>query len=105
MKLNLIIAGKPKDFVAPFISARALKTTIKLANLFDADNITEDSFDVIVEYIVNLYGKQFTMDELYDGISSEELISTFMECVNEITGQLTKKLNSISDPNAPGGKK
>jgi hypothetical protein len=39
-----------------------------------------------MDYIVELFGNQFTRDELYDGLASKNLIPTITECINEVVG-------------------
>ncbi|MNJ00738.1 hypothetical protein D3C73_1601580 [compost metagenome] len=53
----------------------------------------------MVEYIVSLFGNQFTVDEFYDGIEVQKMLSTIIECVNDIVDRAGKAVGS--DPNNP----
>ena len=98
MKIELIIEGEDKTFSSPFISGRVLKTTMSLANQTKA--VDETFIDEMADYIVMVYGKQFTSDQLLDGISSDALIPKFQEIIQSVTGQLGVKLVPLQDPNA-----
>ena len=103
MKIDLIIGGETKTFSSPFISARVLKDTIAKAN--SIKEIDETLIDEMVDYIVKVYGNQFTADDLLDGIASDQIIPTFQNTLDTVTGDLDKKLVPLKDPNARKGKK
>jgi hypothetical protein len=44
----------------------------------------------MVALIVELFGNQFTRDDVYDGLSSKDLIPTITKCINEVVGQMTE---------------
>lgn len=95
IEVTLKIDNEDKKFVAPFISARMLKNTIK--QFGDTETKTDEStIDEMVAYIVDIFGKQFTIDQLYDGIASGELISKFTECVQNVTGNLQVKSAALA---------
>lgn len=98
MKIKLMVKGVEKTFSAPFISARKLKETIQLESL-KMDTMDEKIIDIMANYIVSIFGKQFTVDDLMDGIPSDDLIPKFTECVATVTGNLNKKLGELNSPN------
>jgi hypothetical protein len=99
MDIKLIIGGEEKQFATPFISGRMLKETIRLASAIDTDNADEKMIDTMVDYVVRLYGNQFTMDQMYDGIASDVLIPCFIDSITKVTGQLNVKMEKFKDPN------
>ena len=107
MKIKLIIDGQEKEFTAPFIPARMLKRTIVIGNSIARDSDNEESFDVMAEYIADIFGKQFTSDDVLDGLSSVELITEFTNCVTTVTGGLNTKTEELAktSPNVKRGKK
>ena len=42
-----------------------------------------------MDYIVELFGNQFSRDELYDGLASKDLIPTITKCINEVVGEVS----------------
>ena len=90
MKIILKIGGKDRTFVADFISARMLRKTIDISKNINFDALSADELDIMVDYLVQLFGKQFTIDDVYDGLPSKELIPKLIECINEVVGDMGK---------------
>ena len=89
MDIKLKIKGKDKTFTAGFISARMVRRTIEVSQGVNFENISPDELDKLIDYIVELFGGQFTRDDVYDGLSSKELIPTITSCINEVVGQMS----------------
>ena len=81
---------KNKTYVASFISARMVRRTIEVSNGINFQNLTPEELDKLIDYIVELFGSQFTRDEVYDGLSSKDLIPTITKCINEVVGGMTE---------------
>ena len=62
------------------------------AGLIALDNsgLKPEELDKLVDYIVELFGSQFTRDDVYDGLSSRDLLSTITNCINEVVGGMTE---------------
>ncbi len=88
MDITLKIGGKDKTYTAGFISARMVRTTIAVSQEINFDNIVPDEQDKLMDYIVDLFGSQFTRDEIYDGLASRDLIPTITRCINEVVGAM-----------------
>jgi hypothetical protein len=86
MEIVLKVKGKDKTFTAGFISARMVRRTIAVSQEINFANISPAELDKLMDYIVELFGNQFTRDELYDGLASKNLIPTITECINEVVG-------------------
>ncbi|WP_213950376.1 phage tail assembly chaperone G [Tepidanaerobacter syntrophicus] len=89
MEIVLKINGKDKTYTAGFISARMVRRTIEVSKEINFDNITPEELDKLMDYIVELFGNQFTRDELYDGLASKDLIPTITRCINEVVGEVS----------------
>lgn len=98
IKITLNIDEKEKTFAVPFIKARMLKRTLAISKEFDKD-FSEESLDKIVDYEVELYGNQFTSDELYDGYPSDKLFNKVLEDIDSVMGNMNSKLNNIAAKN------
>lgn len=83
MKIKLLIGNEEKTFTAPFVSARKLKETFSLSNKVQ-NGFDETIMDEIATYLVNIYGNQFTMDELYDGYPAHEIFNKAMEDIETV---------------------
>ena len=90
MEIILKIDKKNKTFKADFISARMVRRTIEVSNGINFENLKPEELDKLVDYIVELFGNQFTRDDVYDGLSSKDLLSTITNCINEVVGGMTE---------------
>lgn len=66
-----------------------VRRTIEVSKEVNFDNITPEELDKLMNYIVELFGNQFTRDELYDGLASKNLIPTITKCINEVIGEVS----------------
>jgi len=100
MIIKLIIDGKERTFKPGFISGRRLRETMEMNEELEGKKTNGTTLDSMVDYLVNLFGKQFTRDEFYDGIASDKITDTFVECVQGVMGKLVNKskLLEVSEP-------
>ena len=81
---------KDKTYTTGFISARMVRRTIEVSQGVDFDNISPEELDKLIDYIVELFNNQFTIDDVYDGLQSKDLIPTITKCINEVVGEMTE---------------
>jgi len=97
VKIILRLDGNEKVFVTDFISARMMRRTIEISKNMNFEEMSVDDLDVMVEYLVQLFGKQFTIDEVYDGLPSKELVPILIQCINEVVGDMATITSGIGD--------
>jgi hypothetical protein len=90
MDIKLRIDGKDKTFTADFISARMVRRTIEVSNGINFESLKPEELDKLVDYIVELFSNQFTRDDVYDGLSSRDLLSTITNCITEVVGGMSE---------------
>ena len=90
MEIILKQDKKDKTYTTGFISARMVRRTIEVSQGVDFDNITPEELDKLIDYIVELFGSQFTRDDVYDGLQSKDLIPTITKCINEVVGEMSE---------------
>ena len=90
MEIILKKDKKEKTYTTGFISARMVRRTIEVSQGVDFDNISPEELDKLIDYIVELFDNQFARDDVYDGLSSKDLIPTITKCINEVVGQMTE---------------
>nr|WP_303874047.1 hypothetical protein [Tepidanaerobacter acetatoxydans] len=66
-----------------------VRRTIAVSQEINFDNILPEELDKLMDYIVELFGNQFSRDELYDGLASKDLIPTITKCINEVVGEVS----------------
>ncbi|EPY2274469.1 phage tail assembly chaperone G [Clostridium sporogenes] len=93
MEITLKIDDNDKIFIAPFVSTRKLKETLvlskKVQNGFD-----EKVLDELGNYIVGLYGNQFTLDELLDGFPANKFFGKAIEDLQTVVGNFDDKVKN-----------
>jgi len=98
MQINL---GE-KTYIAPAPKARAVRKAIEMTEKVNFNDMKASDLDNLVDYIVGLFGNQFTIDDIYDGLDADKLISTLMDCINGVVGTMGAKLDQF--PNGKAGK-
>lgn len=88
-----------KKFTQEFVSGRVFRKTLEMQKLL-RNGIDEDTLDIFVDYVVLLFGKQFTMDEFYDGIDARVIVDELVRCIEEVIHGASDAVGADpSDPN------
>jgi hypothetical protein len=99
LTIKLRIAGKEKTLTQDFISGRMFRRTVAMQKVL-TQKVDETVLDELVNYVVDLFDKQFTLDEFYDGIDSRMIMRTIIDCVNTVTNGASEAIGAdASDPN------
>lgn len=104
MQITLIINGEAKTFNQSFISGRAFRQSLAIQNILESGEILPETLDRVADYVVSVYGKQFTQDEFYDGIDCSQVVSSAIDCVMEITRRISASAEG-GNPNGVNGAK
>ncbi|MDX1769887.1 MAG: hypothetical protein R3328_00030 [Planococcaceae bacterium] len=81
MNITLVKNGETKTYTQLFVSARYMRKALELRIEMDLNNLSLEDVDTVVNFVVDVFGKQFTSDDVYDGLSYDELINTVFEDV------------------------
>ncbi|PGT51071.1 hypothetical protein COD14_31020 [Bacillus cereus] len=86
MKLALIIDGEKQTFNMPgFIPARLIRQAPELAEI--PNNPGPEDMDKMVQFVVKVYGNQFTLDQYWDGVDARKFLSTTSDVINAIINE------------------
>jgi hypothetical protein len=89
MKINLRqIDGKVKEFSTPYVSALAYRKYMDLKAEVDyiSGSPTVKQLDKLMELVVQEFHNQFTIDELYAGLTTQEFREMVIEFVLRTEG-------------------
>jgi len=86
-----------KTYVADTVKARAFRKAIEITEQIDFNKLKTKDLDTLIDFVVDVYGKQFTRDELYDGLDADKLISTLSESIGGIVSGVAEKLESKNE--------
>lgn len=87
-----------KTYRQNFVSGMAFRKTVAMKKTL-SEGSQDDHLDLMVDYIVDLFGKQFTRDEYYNGIDAENVINAVSDCLNKVVKKATQAVGSKPDPN------
>ncbi len=98
LSIELIINGEKKVFTTSFVSAKKLRRTLVISEKI-GKTLTPKDLDEMVEYEVDLYEKQFTADQFYEGIGANAILKKILEDVNSVINGLSSKLKDFNEKN------
>lgn len=84
-----------KTYVMPKVKTRMLRKAVEVNEKIDFNNLKTKDLDELVDFVVSLYGNQFTRDEFYDELDADKLIETLNNSINGIVGTMSDKLNKF----------
>lgn len=86
MKLTLRIKKEKKTFNLPeFIPARLIRQAPELADI--PNNPGPEDMDKMVQFVVNVFDEQFTLDQYWDGVDARKFLSTTSEVINTVINE------------------
>jgi len=84
-----------KTYVMPKVKTRMLRKAVEVNEKIDFNNLKTQDLDELIDFVVSLYGDQFTRDEFYDELDADQLIETLNNSINGIVGTMSDKLNEF----------
>ncbi|MGL5068455.1 MAG: phage tail assembly chaperone G [Sarcina sp.] len=85
-----------KEFATKRMRGRALKRMLEITDVMDnAGTFTQEHYDLMCEYICEMFGNIFSVDDLLDGLDLEEIYPTFMALSEEIGKKTMKKVEDL----------
>lgn len=101
IKLEMINNGETeiKEFSTIRMRGRALKRTLEIQDVMnqaDEEGIfTQEHYDLMCEYICEMFGDKFSVDELLDGMDLDDIYPTFIKLGEEIGNKTMKKMENL----------
>lgn len=84
-----------KQFTMPTVKAKILRQALTFNEKMDFNNLKAKDLDELINFVCELYGNQFTMDDVYENLDAKELLPTLMNSIECITGETANKLNEF----------
>ena len=97
MEIKLLIKDKEKTFVAGRPMGRIVRNAIEIMSKINLNNIGGEELDMIIDFTVDAYGKQFTRDQVYDGMYADELLPEMLRTITGISGTTVEKLEAKNE--------
>jgi hypothetical protein len=77
-----------KTYVAPNPKGRIVRRAMELLDKYNDETLTERDVDLLVQYLADVYGNRFDINDAYDGIESNKVINTVFECIQAVVKML-----------------
>jgi len=86
MQITLRIDGQEKTFTNDFVKARVFRNALKMNEKMriEGNDVSVETFDEMIEFIVNVFDKQFTVDDIWDGVEAGMLQGEIMRVFNSV---------------------
>lgn len=84
-----------KTYIAPVPKARMVRKAIEITEKINFENMKATDIDKLIGYVVDLFGSQFSIDDIYDGLDAEKLIPTLTGCIENVLGTMGAKLEQF----------
>lgn len=85
---------KERTYFAPSPKVRTVRKAVELSKKLNTESIGIDDLDMVVDFVVDMFGKQFTADDVYDGVDADKL-PDLMNLIGAVMGQTSEKLDAI----------
>ena len=97
--MEIILNGK--TYIAPAPKARMVRKAIELTEKTNFKDMKAAEFDNLVGFVADLFGNQFTIDDVYDGLDANKLLPIILDCINKVVGSVGAKVEQF--PNGQTG--
>lgn len=81
MNITLVKDGGKKTYSQFFVSARFMRKALELRKEMNLNNLSLEDVDTAINFTVEVFDKQFTFDDVYDGIEYDNLIPIIFDGV------------------------
>lgn len=103
MKITLEIIEdgevKEKEFSTVRMRGRHFKRMLEIQDVMNEASknevYTQEHYDLMCEYICEMYGDKFTLDDLLDGMDLEDIYPTFIKLNEHIGNKTAKKMDNL----------
>lgn len=92
---------KDKTFVAIKPKGRMVRRAMEMLENIDESNFKASNLDNMIQYVVDLFGGKFSIDDVYDGLDVDKIMPAIIDCIKSVTDMFQSR---VSDPNVVAGK-
>lgn len=86
MQITLKINGQEQIFSNDFVKARVFRNALKMNEKMrkEGNEISVETFDEMISFVVNVFDNQFTIDDVWDGLEAGKLQDEIMRVFNNV---------------------
>lgn len=96
IEIELETNGEIKRFVCTKIKGILLRKTVGIIKVFESmdKGMDEEKLDRLADYMVDVFGNQFTREEFYDGVELDDVIVKIQKTAETIMEMVTSKIKN-----------
>nr|WP_302599769.1 hypothetical protein [uncultured Cellulosilyticum sp.] len=83
MQIKLMINGEERTFVAPFLSGKLYKDFFEMQRKLQEPK-DPSVMNTMIDFVCRVYGNQFTIDQYWEGVPLNKVLSEIVRTVNEL---------------------
>ena len=72
--------------MASDFKAKLFRQALVITKENDLNDLTPELLDHLLHFVVEVFAKQFTIDDIYDHLDGDELIPLLINTINYVTG-------------------
>lgn len=100
ISITLLVEGKERIYTVPFISGRVMRGSYPAAKvvkqLVDGEGEEDaEALDTLAAFVCDAFGGQFTLEQLYDGLSCDHLMATAISIIVAVRAGTTEALGDF----------
>ena len=96
IELKLEIDGEIKTFTCTKVKGILLRKTAAVSKVFEkmTKEFNDNTLDELVDYVVEVFGGQFTRDEYYNGTEIEDIVNNVDIVAEQIMERAQSKIKN-----------
>jgi len=92
--IPLIAFNNEKIFVAPSPKGKTIRRAMELLDRYIDNKINDRDVDILAAFLCDVYGDKFSINDVYDGIPQEKIMSLAFGCVRSVVEMFVNASNS-----------
>jgi hypothetical protein len=84
-----------KTYKLKKIKALMVRKSIEITESIDFNKITTKDLDTLIDFIVDLYGNEFTREDVYEGLEAKELLPTIKETMDSVVNGINAEVSKV----------
>lgn len=89
-----------KLYVAPNPKGKIVRRAMELLEIYSDKRLTERDVDLLCQFLSDLYGNQFNINDIYEDVEKTAVISTVFGGIQAVVEMLAEAAKSKSGTNA-----
>lgn len=86
-----------KTYKTKVIKAKIVRKSIEISETVNLDKLSTSDLDRLVEFIVEVFDNQFTVDDIYEGLDAKDLVPSLLKAMGEVNGGIEEEFSKVPE--------